>query len=245
MSSAREAAPSSDFESVWTNADRIDGWLSRGQAAALYRAAASVPATSWIVEIGSHHGRSTVVLARARSEGVGLLAVDPFDDQRWGGGVQSYQRFQENMRATGVAVSLYRGTSAQAAENWRHGAVGLLFVDGAHDRRSVLADIDGWEPYVAEGGLVYFHDAFSSIGVTLALLQRHALNRSFVYTGSVRSLAMFKRQDASIPASLRSSARLICRLPWFARNVAVKLAMAHGPAGLSRLLGHKEEGFPF
>ena len=52
-----------EFASVWLYADRITGWLSRDQATVLFDVATALPSGSTVVEIGSHQGRSTVVLA--------------------------------------------------------------------------------------------------------------------------------------------------------------------------------------
>src|ERR1700677_2029847 len=86
---ARRAAPPFDmntFSTAWDRAQRIDGWLTEGQARLLFDAARRAPAGQTIVEIGCHHGRSTVILATAKATGVRLLAVDPYGDERWGGG---------------------------------------------------------------------------------------------------------------------------------------------------------------
>lgn len=247
VSRAGAAQLDDEFERAWSAADGIEGWLSREQAQALFRIARSVPSGSWIVEIGSHHGRSTVVLALAKPEGVGLMAVDPFGDLRWGGGDGSYGIFLENLAATGLkgAVRVFRGASEEAARAWEGGPIGLLYLDGAHDRRSVRLDIDGWTPFVAQGGTVCLHDGFSSVGVTLAILQRFLASRFFLYCGSVRSLVMFRRQPLSLSAAAGSGARLVLRLGYFARNLLVKITLRRGWAGAARALGHRGEGYPY
>lgn len=235
------------FERSWKLAAGVNGWLSKGQAEALADAAAAVPEGAAIVEIGSHHGRSTLVLARHKRPGVRLLAVDPFDDPRWGGGEGAYDTFLANLDRAGVAadVEAFRGTSEQAAAAWDGGEIGFLYIDGAHDRRSVLIDIDRWKPFLADGARVYLHDAYSSPGVTFALLQRHLLSRSARYTGSVRSLAMFERGRLSGASAASSAARMLARLGWFARNIAIKVAIRRGWERPQRLLGHREPGYPY
>jgi hypothetical protein len=42
-----------------------------------------------------------------------------------------------------------------------------------------------------------------------------------------------------------NAARQALQLPWFARNVVVKLAIATGARPLARLLGHTDETFPY
>jgi predicted O-methyltransferase YrrM len=228
------------FGAVWPSVSQIEGWLSKEQAAALYHAAGKVQPGQWIVEIGSHHGRSTVALAKGKPDSVGMLAIDPFLDPARGHGVEAYDAFLHNLHRLGLdqRVHLFRGTSQQAAESFgliletlvgpdtgRPG-IGLLFVDGLHDRNSVLADMDGWEPLVVDGGLAFFHDAFFRVGVTLALLQRHVLDSWFVYEGSVGNLAMFRRVPAARGKDTALGAlRLASRLGYFGRQMVTKLAV--------------------
>jgi hypothetical protein len=164
-----------------------------------------------------------------------------------GGGQQSYDVFRANLERVGAAaqVEVYRGLSEQAASSWDGKPVGLLYVDGAHDRRSVLIDIDRWEPYVADGGLVCFHDAYSSVGVTLALLQRHALNGHFRYGGATGSLVPYRRQQMNGMQRALSAARQAARIGWFMRNLAVKVALRRGWERVPRLLGHHGRTFPY
>jgi hypothetical protein len=191
------------------------------------------------VEIGSHLGKSTVVLAKAKSERVQLLAVDPVDDPRWGGGRDALDGFVHNLELAGVRpdVEFFRGFSADAARAWRQAPVGLLWIDGAHDAASVRADIDGWMDHVATGGLIYIHDAYSAIGTTQALLQRFLVSRQIRYLGADRSLMMFRKQDLSPAARAMSTFRLLLRLPYFGRNVCVKLARRHKWEWLPPLIG--------
>jgi predicted O-methyltransferase YrrM len=217
-----------DFLDVWRKASDIVGWLSEGQARALYRAAGLVPERQWIVEIGSHHGRSTVFLASAKPDGVRMMAIDPFVDPRWGGGADALASFRSTVTRFGLTdqVEIFRGLSTDAAAQWDGGAtLGLLFVDGAHDRTSVLADIDGWEKHIAPGGLVAFHDAFSSIGVTQAVVLRHLFRRRFRFVGATRTLVVFQRADLGRGAAFRSASGLATKVPYFVRSLAIKLAL--------------------
>ncbi len=235
------------FVDAWRAAADVEGWLTVAQARALFEAARSVSAERAIVEIGSHRGRSTIVLARGKRHGVRMVAVDPFDDPRWGGGPESYDVFCGNLRAAGVeeVVTPVRGTSTGVAAEWTGDTVGLVYIDGAHDRESVLADLDAWSPTLGVGGLLYVHDAFSSPGVTAALLQRQLLNRAFRYLGSVGSLVMFRRAAVSSVGAAGSSVRLLARAPWFLRNLVIKAALRRGWSWLPPLLGHAQEGYPY
>ena len=232
------------FRSLWQTAAQVDGWLSEGQARALYRAASLVPDGRWVVEIGSHHGRSTVLLANAKAPGVKMLAVDPFDDPRWGGGPEALAAFQHTLETFGLrgAVEAHRGLSSEAAATWSGDPVGLLFVDGAHDRPSVLTDIDGWEDKIAPGGLVLFHDAFSAVGTTEALTLRHLLSRRFRFLGRERTLVAFVRRELGFLDAVASGTALASGYPYFARNLAIKALLRRGHTSVARsALRYREE----
>jgi predicted O-methyltransferase YrrM len=141
------------FEEVWTRSERVDGWLTKGQGLALFEAARQVREGCAAVEIGSHRGKSAVIIASGLAPSVHLTAVDPFDDPRWGGGPESLEIFQRNVRDAGVEdrIELFRGLSEEASATWSGPPVGLLWVDGAHDLDSTLKDLDGWLPHMAEG----------------------------------------------------------------------------------------------
>lgn len=237
------------FEDAWRHAEGAAGWLTRAQGSALFDAARAVPADHWIVEIGSHCGRSTVVLAAAKAPQVPLLAVDPFDDPRWGGGTKAHDEFKQTLRSAELLdeVRTFRGLSREAANASIARPVGLLFVDGAHDRASVLTDIDGWTRHLDDRATLLFHDAYSSPGVTIALFERYFGVARAQYLGSVGSLAHIDLSPRHLTLSQRvaSAGRMIGRLPWFVRNLGVKVALRRGWSGAHRALGHPGAEYPY
>ncbi len=235
------------FEDAWRHAEGVEGWLTRAQGEALFHAAQAVPMGRWIVEIGSHCGRSTVVLAAAKASEVTLLAVDPFDDPRWGGGSKALDEFERTLRSADLLdeVKAFRGRSLEAANARIARPVGLLFVDGAHDRASVLTDIDAWRQHLHDRATLFFHDAYSSPGVTIALFERYVGAARAQYLGSVGSLARFDMGALSLRERLVSTARMVGRLPWFARNLTVKVALRRGWSTVHRVLGHPGGEYPY
>jgi predicted O-methyltransferase YrrM len=214
------------FDEAWTLASQAEGWLTEAQGRLLFGAAGQVSDGEAVVEIGSHHGKSTILLALGLRPGATMTAVDPFDDPRWGGGPEAFEAFRRNLERAGVSdrVTLYRGLSADAARSWTGPEVGLAWLDGAHDLRSVLEDIDGWCPRVARGGRLLVHDAFSAIGTTKAVLRRLWWNRSFRYVGCERTLVVFEKEDRSVLGAIADALRMSRRLVFFARVVGIKLA---------------------
>lgn len=225
-----------DFAEAWLAAETVEGWLLPSQGRALFEAAEGLANGTAAVEIGSHRGKSTTLIALGLPDGARLTAVDPFDDPRWGGGPESLEIFQRNLERAGISsrVELFRGLSAEAAAQWAGPPVGFLWVDGAHDRASVLADFDGWLPRMAPGGRLYVHDAFSAVGTTLAILERLWFSRDVEYVGCERSLVEFVVRPLSGVERVSSGLRLARRLPFFVRMVAIKVARRRGWRRLER-----------
>jgi hypothetical protein len=246
------------FDRSWPPISSVKGWFAKEEAALLHAAAGEVSPGGWIVEVGSAFGRSTSALAFGKPSTARILAVDPFAEPPNGGGDVACHQFLQNIDRLGLSddVALFRGTSEQAA---RHSAllfgaiagrpglavatprlperpVELLFIDGRHDRNSVLLDIDCWEPLVADGGRVVFHDAFFRLGTTLAILQRHLANSWFRYEGSVCNASVFRRESV-VPnrTMIGDSVRLTGRLGHLAHNFAITVGVRSDSPLLKRL----------
>jgi len=218
----------------------IEGWLTDGQAARLAAAAARSRPDGAVVEIGSFRGKSAVVLASAAGS---LIAIDPHagsdrgpqeiaaDEVR---GDADFDAFHANLTAAGVAdrVRHVRKFSADAHQDVT-GPVSLLYVDGAHRFGPARADLREWGRRVAPGGVMLVHDAFSSIGVTLALLVECAVSPRWRYVGRTGSLAEYERVAAG-PRDVGAFAR---ELPWFARNVLIKVLVVAGRRRWAERLG--------
>jgi len=215
--------------------DGVEGWLSDDQARRLHAAAAALEPPARIVEIGSFRGRSTIVLATAARDGVEVVAIDPHAGTDRGPqeiatdaatGQSDHERFLANLERAGVRerVRHVRAFSREALASV-DGEIDLLYVDGAHRYRPARADIVGWGARVRPGGRMLIHDAFSSIGVTLAILRVLVAGRDFAYAGRSRSLAEYRRTRPRGGARLRSALGQLAQLPWFARNVLLKVAI--------------------
>jgi hypothetical protein len=245
----------SSFDEALEAVSGVEGWMSDGQARRLWECARAVPPGGQVVEIGSFRGRSAIVLARA---GASVVAIDPhagndrgpqeihgsFDE-----GEADHQAFMANLQRAGVADAVrHVRQPSQDALDAVEGPIDLLYVDGAHRFAPARDDIARWGARVRPGGRMLVHDSFSSIGVTLALMRLLLLGGSFVYAGRERSLAEYRRVGAplSLGERARNAARQLAELPWFARNVLIKVAIVlRAPAGLLRLLGHSSRDWPY
>lgn len=205
----------------------IEGWLTDAQADRLRAAAQRLENGATVVEIGSFRGKSAVVLAAAVPAGARVVCIDPHlgsdrgpqeiaaDHER---GEDDYAAFHANLARHGVTevVEHVRALSSEALDAV-NGPVDLLYVDGAHRFRPAGDDLVGWGARVRPDGTMLVHDAFSSIGVTLALL-RHITFGAWTYVGRSGSLAEYRHRRGGMASALRE----LAQLPWFARNVVLK-----------------------
>lgn len=242
------------FHEAWNRATPIEGWLTEGQARRLYLAALTVPEGGQVVEIGSFRGRSASVLATAATR---VVCIDPHLGSDRGPqefaadpelGASDYETFHANLATAGVAdrVQHVRALSGEALDDVP-GAADVLFVDGAHRYAPALDDLRRWGAKVPAGGRLLVHDAFSSIGVTAALLRAITFSPHWRYLGRSRSLAEWERrpQPAGLVERARDAAVQLGSLPWFARNVAIKALMLAGRPRAARLLGHRDGPWPY
>ena len=229
--------PVLDFDTAWGFASTVDGWLTEAQARTLYDAARAV-APGRVVEIGSHLGRSTTVLA---ASGAAVTAIDPFPDDWRYGRPDTEQRFRDHLAIAGVdeAIDVHVSTSRAVRAEWS-APVRMLYVDGKHDMWSCLDDLR-WSRFLAPGDVVLVHDAFSSLGVTLAVLRDTATTDRHRYVGRTGSLARF---EVARPTFV-DRARVLREMPWFARNLVVKVLLRLRLRPVARLLGHRDTADPY
>lgn len=220
----------------------MPGWLTRDQARLLHDEAVRLSPGALALEIGSHQGRSTIVLAHALgSRGARLVAMDPFVEGRLFGGTPTRTKFEQHISEAGVAeaVELVADYSTKARPTWGR-PLDLLYIDGKHDYWTVSDDLL-WAVHLPEGSAVLIHDSFSSIGVTLGLL-RHVLgSRTLAYETRAGSLALFRVRR---PAA-RDRLRMLAQLPWWVRNVGIKVLLRLRLRPLARLVGHDSPYDPY
>lgn len=238
---ASPAGSPAGFGDAFALARDVPGWLTEDQARVLYDAAAAVPTGGRVVEIGSHHGRSTIVLAAAANEGVHVVAVDPFlPDWRYGDH-DTERAWRGNLARAGLGdrVELRITTSRDARATWS-APVDVVYVDGKHDHWSARDDLR-WAAYLRPGGKLFVHDAFSSLGVTTALLRELFGSHRLRYVGRTGSLALL------VPGTpgLGDRLRVLGELPWWLRNLAIKVLLRLRLHPLARAAGHAGTADPY
>jgi predicted O-methyltransferase YrrM len=235
-------------------AAEVDGWMTDEQGRRLHAAAARCPVGGRIVEIGSYQGRSTIVLASGAPDGAEVVAIDPHAGSDRGPqeiagyvaeGARDRAAFEANLVRAGVAGRVRHVASFSDAA---HGDVGepidVLYIDGAHRFGPARADIRDWGRRVGDGGTMLIHDAFSSIGVTLAIGRELVAGRRFRYVGRSRSLAEY-RADLAEGERIGNAARQLAQLPWFLCNVGLKVLLSLGWAKLARRVRLRVPDWPY
>ena len=174
-----------------------------------------------------------------------MIAIDPHagndrGPQEFDGyaaeAADDHEVFLDNLARAGVAdrVRHLRMFSDDALTSIVR-PIDVLYIDGAHRYAPALADIRNYGVRVTDGGTMLIHDSFSSIGVTLAILRALAFGSTFRYVGRSRSMTIYRRAS---PRRAPDVAQRRCasspQLPWFVRNVALKVLLT---VGLGKVLG--------
>ena len=196
------------------------------------------------------------MLAGAAADGVAVVAIDPhagndrgpqeisgFADEAAG----DHEVFVANLAAAGVAdrVRHVREFSDRAHEAV-DGPITVLYVDGAHRYAPARSDIRHWGSRVAANGTMLIHDSFSSIGVTRAIVRELVFGRRFRYVGRSRSLAEYRADlGAGWKPRALNALRQMAQLPWFAKNVAVKVLLTLRLGGLIQRFTHRPPEWPY
>lgn len=139
----------------------IWGWMAPAELEWLHEQAKRMGS---VVEVGSLRGRSSYALATGCKGPV--YCIDPFDDP-YG---ECLIAFTKNVGYLSNVITI-KGRSPEASFRIPD-PVDMVFIDGAHDLESVLADIDGWLPRCRR--LICGHD-FDHAGypdVRTAVVQR-------------------------------------------------------------------------
>ena len=247
-------APAGFAEAQAAVAD-VEGWMTPGQARALWDAAAAVPDGGRIVEIGSFRGRSMIVLAKSAADGVELIAIDPHaGNDRGPQEIEGFEDdaaednvvFNRNLEKAGVAdrVTHLRKFSGEALADVTED-IDVLYIDGAHRYAPAREDIERWGAKVRPGGILLIHDSFSSVGVTGALVSELFFGSGFRYLGRSESQARYRRERLTGGERVRNAGRQLAQLPWFARNVLIKALIVAHLGKVTKIFGHDPETWPY
>lgn len=157
-------------QAIFLKIKEIEGWLSEKEAdlliATTLKACIDFQNTNCIVEIGSYHGKSTVLLGSVLKQffpSRKVYAIDPHAGEL---GVEdkgllvyppSFEAFKKNIKEAGVADFVHIIKDYSYNIRWQQ-PISLLFIDGLHDYKNVARDFRHFEKWIIEGGYIVFHD---------------------------------------------------------------------------------------
>ena len=136
----------------------IRGWFNDAQQE-IYREEARKINGGLIVEIGVDEGLSLISIAEiCKKTGTKLVGIDPWGRQKEPIPHAVLSEVIGKLKL-GATVELRRERSPDAAAGFSDESVDLVFIDGDHSYRAVLADISAWWLKLKPGGLIMGHDA--------------------------------------------------------------------------------------
>lgn len=139
----------------------------------LFSLALSLPKEGVIVEIGTCSGISLVCLAMAQKikGGRPVTSID----------IEKHSCLDKNL--SGACVSEHAicilSDANEVAKTWKD-PIFLLWIDGDHSYKGAAKDIDSWEKFVVQDGLIAFHDYNKNCGVFRAIIEK-ILSRPWVW----------------------------------------------------------------
>ena len=108
--------------------------------------------------------------------------------------------FQSSLRTAGVSdhVEVHRALSRDVSSTWNR-QIRFLWIDGDHTYEGAKADLDGFSKFVAQNGVIAFHDALNNfpgpIRVFVEEIQTQPVRsdrlRSFHSVGAIQSSQCF------------------------------------------------------
>lgn len=122
----------------------------------LYKIAASLKGNSVIVEVGSHLGATSCMLALANRNNK-VFCVDTWQNTNMPEGSRdTFEQFRKNTKDFKNIIPL-RGTSESISRAFNE-KIDFLFIDGDHSYQGVKTDIFCWIPKCKDDVIVAFHD---------------------------------------------------------------------------------------
>lgn len=137
-----------------------------------FYAAKMLPDGGIFVEVGTWEGEfSQELLANTNCKK--LYCVDPykhFDNEEYPDGMNTltqqqfddkYENVRKRFEVFGNRVEFIRKESMEAAKLFEDNSLDFVYIDGNHDYKYVLADIQAWYPKVKVGGWLCGDDIYS------------------------------------------------------------------------------------
>lgn len=172
----------------------VEGWLSYKEG----RALADLCRDKAVLEVGSYLGRSTICIAQTASS---VVSVDTHDGRGTAVPQDTLPQFAANLSRYGVRQKVdVNSCSFEDFINWQDPdqTFELIFIDGAHDYKSVVSDIVNATSLMAPGGLLVFHDYRSPLDPDVSTAVDELISAGAELISTHDSLAVV-RPPAAVP----------------------------------------------
>lgn len=169
----------------------IPGWLHPDEGKAL----AELCAGKRVLEIGSYCGLSTVCIGRTAES---VTAVDYFDGRGTVSRADTRPEFDRTIERYGIADKV---TACHPDAEIPLPEYDVAFIDGAHDRASVEADISKAMAVLKPDGLLIFHDYSNELDFEVQAVVDELLASGADLVKTVNTLAVV-RPPAAIPLEI-------------------------------------------
>ncbi len=168
----------------------------------LYELASCCPPTSKGLEIGSHLGKSACYLAAGLAKVCGhLYCVDTWNNETMPDGKRdTFADFLTNTHAFQYMITPIRKKSSELSVKDMTLPVDIVFIDADHSYSAVKADFTGVKKWLAEDGLIIFHDFGTSYFEGVSRVVGEALaSGEWMLAGLVDTLVWIKPARWSNP----------------------------------------------
>lgn len=178
----------------------VEGWLTPREIEFVSLLAAVPTAAGEILEIGSFRGKSTIALAlgsELEHDSPRISVVDPFpafgENETNSEAPTSRELFERNIGTAGVAerIEINQMLSGDLVEKWDR-PLRLLWVDGDHTYEGANIDIQGFSPFLVDGGIIACHDILTPFGCTQSFKENIVENPHYGPIGFCGSIGWAK-----------------------------------------------------
>ena len=176
------------------NVGSIPTWTSNSELEALLKLGLSSPRNSIAIEVGSYLGASTCYLVAGLAKVDGrLFCVDTWQNETMPeGSCDTYSEFLSNTSSLTPWITIVHKKSCHVCQDDISGFVDLIFLDGDHSYPAVKEDFLHFSEWLADDGIIIFHDSKYFSGVIRTIGEALATG-NWVIAGNLDNLCWLKR----------------------------------------------------
>jgi glycosyltransferase involved in cell wall biosynthesis len=187
---------------------KIEGWMSDLEADLLIELTRKLcrehRGKHNIVEIGSYHGKSTVlfgtVLKNCQPSWI-IYSIDTHNgklgasDQGLKSYPPSFEKFKKNIAAAGLEDTVVAIKNSTPDVAWNEPVL-ALFIDGLHDYPHVAADFYHFSEWIEPGGYIAFHDYVDYFPGVKAFVDELLVSGQFLKIQRADSLVVLQKTNS-------------------------------------------------